>query len=126
MYWGGIASLLIFMGGAMIKNGTWRNYLSPGSFRDFLISSAMGCVHFLAQIPYGIGAFYLGKLGTTVGWGVNIGMALIVASSIGFALGEWKGISRKAVNTLLLGIAILVLAIGILAYANSLVTPPTV
>ena len=122
MYWGGITALIVFMGGAMIKNGTWRNYLSPGTTRDFLISSAMGIVHFLAQIPYGIGAFYLGKLGTTVGWGVNIGMALIVASSIGFALGEWKGISRKAVNTLLVGIAILVVAIGILAYANSLVS----
>ena len=119
MYWGGITALIVFMGGSMIKNGTWHNYFSPGSFRDFLVSSAMGAVHFLAQIPYGIGAFYLGKLGTTVGWGVNIGMALIVASSIGFALGEWKGISRKAVNTLLLGILILVVAIGILAYANS-------
>ena len=50
-------------------------------------------------------------------------MALIVASTIGFALGEWRGISRKAVNTLLLGIFILVVAIGILAYANSLVAP---
>lgn len=122
MYWGGIAALIVFMGGAMIKNGTWRNYLSPGSGRDFMISSAMGAVHFLAQIPYGIGAFYLGTLGTTVGWGVNIGMALIVASAIGFALGEWKGISSKAVNTLLFGIAILIAAIGILAYANSLVS----
>ena len=121
MYWGGITALIVFMGGSMIKNGTWRNYFSPGTGRDLLVSSAMGAVHFLAQIPYGIGAFYLGKLGTTVGWGVNIGMALIVASSIGFALGEWKGISKRAVNTLLVGIVIIVIAIGILAYANSLV-----
>ena len=123
MYWGGIAALLVFMGGAMIKNGSWRNYLAPGSAKDFFVSSAMGIVHFLAQIPYGIGAFYLGKLGTTVGWGVNIGMALIVASAIGFALGEWKGVSRRAGNTLLFGIAVLVVAIGILAYANGLVGP---
>lgn len=122
MYWGGIMALIIFMGGSMLRNGAWRNYFSPGSGRDLLISSAMGAVHFLAQIPYGIGAFYLGKLGTTVGWGVNIGMALIVASAIGFALGEWKGVSRRATNTLILGIAILVIAIVILAYANGLVS----
>lgn len=121
MYWGGITALIVFMGGLMIKNGTWRNYLSVGTRRDFLISSAMGGVHFLAQIPYGIGAFYLGTLGTTVGWGVNIGMALIVAASLGFAFGEWKGISSRAVNTILTGIAIIVVAIGILAYASSLV-----
>jgi hypothetical protein len=85
----------------------------------------MGVVHFLAQIPYGIGAYYLDKagradLGTTLGWGANIGMALIVAASIGFATGEWTGVSRRAVRTLLAGIAVLIFAIGILAYANSL------
>ena len=127
MYWGGITALAIFMGGGMIKNGSWRNYFAPGTLRDLLIASSMGVVHFLAQIPYGIGAFYLDKagraeLGTTVGWGVNIGMALIVAASIGFATGEWTGISRRAVNLLLAGIVILIAAIGILAYANSLGT----
>ncbi len=81
----------------------------------------MGEAHFICQIPYGIGAFYLGTLGTTVGWGVNIGMTLIVAASLGFALGDWKGISRYATNTILTGIVIIIVGIGILAYANSLV-----
>jgi hypothetical protein len=120
MYWGGITALLIFMGGAMAINGTWRNYLSPGSGRDFAISSSMGGVHFLAQIPYGIGAYYLGKLGTTVGWGLNIGMALMVATALGFLQGEWTGASRRALRTLQAAIAILIAAIAMLAYANSL------
>lgn len=121
MYWGGITALLIFQGGSMLKQGTWRNYFAPGSGRDFLISSSMGGVHVLAQIPYGIGAFYLGKLGTTVGWGANIGMALIVASALGFMTGEWKDAAKASVRTLLSGIAVLIVAILILAYANSLV-----
>ena len=121
MYWGGISALLIFMGGAMLLSGTWRNYFAPGTGRDFAISSSMGFVHFLAQIPYGIGAYYLGRLGTTVGWGMNIGMALIVAATIGLLTGEWKGASRQASSTLYLAIAILIAAIGVLAYANNLV-----
>ncbi|MGE3243332.1 MAG: hypothetical protein AB7G28_10550 [Pirellulales bacterium] len=125
MYWGGITALFIFMGGSMLRNGTWRNYFAPGTTRDFLIASTMGFVHFLAQIPYGIGAYYLDRagradLGTTVGWGANIGMALIVAASIGFATGEWSGIAKGTVRTLQTAIAILILAIIILAYANSL------
>jgi L-rhamnose-H+ transport protein len=125
MYWGGITALVIFMGGGMIRNGAWRNYFAPGTLRDFLIASGMGIVHFMAQIPYGIGAYYLDKagradLGTTVGWGANIGMALIVAASIGFATGEWAGVSRRAVRSLQAGIAVLIFAICILAYANSL------
>ena len=56
MYWGGITALVLCMGGAMLRNGAWRNYFAPGSGRDFCISSSMGLVHFMAQIPYGVGA----------------------------------------------------------------------
>jgi hypothetical protein len=120
MYWGGITALIILMGGAMVINGTWRNYIMPGSGRDFAISSSMGGVHFLAQVPYGIGAYYLGKLGTTVGWGLNIGMALIVATGIGFVQGEWNAASRRSLRLLRAAIGILIGAIVVLAYANSL------
>jgi hypothetical protein len=120
MYWGGITALIILMGGVMVINGTWRNYLMRGSGRDFAISSSMGGVHFLAQIPYGIGAYYLGKLGTTVGWGFNIGMALMVATGIGFLQGEWTGASRRSLRLLQTAIGILIGAIALLAYANSL------
>src|SRR5262249_40976561 len=108
MYWGGISALTLLMGAAMVRNGTWRDFLAPGSSRDFATSASMGLVHFLAQIPYGIGAFYLGTLGTTVGWGVNIGLALIVATSLGFFTGEWKGASKVAKRTLYLGILVLI------------------
>ncbi len=129
MYWGGMTALLIFMGGRMIKTGAWRNYFAPGAGRDLLIASSMGVVHFIAQIPYGIGAYYLDRagkaeLGTTVGWGVNIGMALIVAATIGFATGEWTGISSRATNMLRVGIVVLLAAICLLAYANSLAASP--
>jgi hypothetical protein len=120
MYWGGMLALLLCMGGLMVKKGTWRNYFAPGSGRDLLLASSMGFVHFFAQIPYGIGAYYLGKLGTSVGWGVNIGMALIVAATLGFVTGEWTGVSRNAVRTLKIGMTILIVAMGVLAYANSL------
>jgi len=129
MYWGGMTALIIFMGGGLLRTGAWRIYFMPGSARDFAIASTMGVVHFLAQIPYGIGAYYLDRagraeLGTTVGWGVNIGMALIVASAIGFATGEWVGVSPKTTNTLRAGILVLLAAIGALAYANSLGSTP--
>jgi len=120
MYWGGITGMAICMGGNMIRRGTWRNYFAPGSLRDGVISSTMGGVHFMAQIPYGIGAFYLGTLGTTVGWGVNIGMALVVATTLGFISGEWRHASIASIRVLLAGIVVLLVAMLILAYANSL------
>lgn len=121
MYWGGISALLIFQGGNLLRTGTWRRYFAPGSARDFAISSSMGLVHFMAQIPYGIGALYLGVLGTTIGFGANIGMALIVATSLGFLTGEWKKAHISSVRTLRAAIGILIVAVIVLAYAQSLV-----
>ena len=121
MYWGGMTALIIFMGGSMIKKGTWKNYFAPGTKRDCCVSIGMGVDHFMAQIPYGIGAFYLGALGTTIGWGIHFGVMMIVVAVIGFILGEWKSVPKKAVNMLLYGIGILIVAMGILAYSNSLV-----
>lgn len=120
MYWGGITALLLTTGIRMYRNGTWRNYFGPGASRDFCLAAGMGIVHFMAQIPYGVGAYYLGKLGTSVGFGANIGMALIVAASLGFLTGEWKGVSRKAVSLILAGIGVIMVALLTLAYANSL------
>jgi hypothetical protein len=51
---------------------------------------------------------------------VNIGMALIVASLLGFVQGEWRGVSRRAVNVLLTAIAVLIVGMAVLAYAQSL------
>jgi len=121
MYWGGITAMVIVFGGTMIKQGTWRNYFMPDTGRDCFVSSSMGVVHFLAQIPYGVGAYYLGALGTTVGWGANIGMALVVAVLIGFVRGEWSGVSKASVRILQVGIGVLLAAFVVLAYANSLV-----
>jgi hypothetical protein len=47
-------------------------------------------------------------------------VALIVAASLGFITGEWKGVSKRAVNHLLVGIVVLIIALGVLAYAQSL------
>lgn len=120
MYWGGITALLLTNGVRMIRKGTWRNYFGPGASRDFCLAAGMGVVHFMAQIPYGVGAYYLGKLGTTVGFGANIGMALIVATSLGFITGEWKGVRHSTIGLLLAGFIVIMTALGFLAYANSL------
>jgi L-rhamnose-H+ transport protein len=118
MYWGGITALMLVMGGNMIRTGTWRNYFAVGSRRDLMIASTMGIVHFFAQIPYGIGAYYLGHLGTSIGFGLNIGMALVVATMLGLFTGEWKGVSRGPFRLLLSGGGVLLMGMLLLAYAN--------
>jgi hypothetical protein len=80
----------------------------------------MGMLWFLAMIPYGMGAYYLGRLGTSVGWAINIAASLIIANSLGFLTGEWKAASTTARRVLFTGLAVLVGAMVLLAKGNSL------
>jgi|SRR5579875_386458 len=120
VYWGGFLAILIGTGTIMVRQRTWKNYFAPGTARDFGLAILLGCFNFLAQIPYGMGAYYLGRLGTTVGWVVNIASSLLVANAFGFLTGEWKIAPKSSIKALYGGLAVLVLSMIILAYGNSL------
>lgn len=120
MWWGGYAAMVCVFGTKLVKNKTFRNYTGPGASRDLILAVCMGLLHYLAQAPYGIGAFFLGKLGTTVGWVLSIASSLVVANLLGAFTGEWKNASKAAKNVLIAGIAIVIVAMIFLAYANSL------
>jgi len=121
VYWGGFLAILIGSGSTLLKKGTWRNYFKAGSGRDFAFALIAGTCHFLAQIPYGMGAYFLGRLGTSVGWVFNIALSLLVANAIGFVTKEWKGAPSVALKTLFAGLAVLVVAMIVLAHGNNLV-----
>jgi hypothetical protein len=122
VYWGGYLAVLIFCGARMLKTGSWRNYAGAGAGRDAALSFAMGAFHFISQIAYGAGAYYVGRLGTTVGFAVMISSSIILANLFGFFTGEWKTAVRSSVRTLYMGLIMLIIAVLILAYGNSLVS----
>jgi L-rhamnose-H+ transport protein len=119
--WGAAISMLIWFGGLQIKKGTWRKNLDPGAAHDFLMSLSMGAIWFAATIPYGMGAHFLGPLGTSVGWAVTNAVALITANVFGFLTHEWIAATREARRTLYEGLALLIGAIALLAIGNSMV-----
>jgi L-rhamnose-H+ transport protein len=120
VYWGGFAATFLWFGGQQLRRGTWRRYFGPGSLHDFRLAIGMGVLWFLAMIPYGMGAYYLGRLGTSAGWGISIAASLIVANLLGFFTGEWKGAPTSARNLLLAGLAVLIVSMACLAEGNSL------
>lgn len=121
VYWGGYLAVLIFCGGRMLKTGSWRNYSGAGAGRDAALSFGMGVFHFSSQVAYGAGAYYVGRLGTTVGFAVMISASIIIANLFGFVTGEWKTAVRSSIRVLHLGLMVLIIAVLILAYGNSLV-----
>ncbi len=121
VYWGGFAATLLWFGSQQIRRGTWRKNMGAGAARDWALAGGMGLLWFLAMIPYGVGAYYLGRLGTSVGWAVDIAASLIIANLLGFLTHEWKDSPRVSVNTLYAGLGVLVLAMVVLAKGNAMV-----
>lgn len=121
VFWGAALSLLLWFGGLQIKRGTWRNNTGPHAAYDWTMGIVMGVIWFLATIPYGMGAYYLGRLGTSVGWAVNIASSLLVANLFGFLTREWTASSASTRRTLYSGLAILIVAIVLLAIGSSLI-----
>jgi L-rhamnose-H+ transport protein len=80
----------------------------------------MGAIWFVATIPYGMGAYYLGRLGTSAGWALNIAFSLLVANVFGFATGEWTGASSRSRRALYSGLGVLMVAIVLLAAGTAM------
>lgn len=96
------------------RNGTWRLFRGASAaywFWGFL----MGLLCFGSFIVYGAGANALGPLGAVVGWPLFMSMSLITSNSLGWMTGEWKGAPPKAIRFAVLGIAVLIAAITVIA-----------
>jgi L-rhamnose-H+ transport protein len=120
VYWGGFATVAAWCAVTLWRRGTWRCFAGKGSATDLGLALGAGGLLYLAQAPYGIGAHYLGTLGTSVGWAMCIGVSLMVANAFGFVTGEWRGASVGAMRTLCVGLAVLGLAIVSLAVGNAM------
>jgi L-rhamnose-H+ transport protein len=81
----------------------------------WLGSSLMGFLWFAGIVVYGVGAAGLGALGAVVGWPLFTAMIIITANVWGALAGEWKGSAWTTYAFSWAGIAILLLAIGIIS-----------
>lgn len=87
---------------------------SPDAFRAIL----MAILWMGAFALYGMSAAYLGRFGTSIGWGLFQIFMIMTATLSGVFTGEWKNAPRSARALLALSIAFLAGATALLAYAN--------
>lgn len=102
------------------KNGTAGLLFLPGTRHYWVLAALMGFLWLAGMSLYAPGIRRLGPLGTSVGWAAMTSMMVVTANILGFATGEWKGASRKAYTLAFAGVAILILAIVVVGYANQL------
>jgi L-rhamnose-H+ transport protein len=100
------------------KRHTVNQFFQAGTGRYWVLGGLMGFLWIAGFVCYAPGARRLGTLGTSVGWSMMMSMMVISANLWGFLTGEWRGASSRARQLLLSGVAILILAICIVGYAN--------
>jgi L-rhamnose-H+ transport protein len=80
----------------------------------------MGVLWMAGMALYGIGANRLGRLGPSLGWAILMSSMVLVANALGVLTGEWHAAPSRARRQLALGLALLLVAIAGLGFANSL------
>lgn len=80
----------------------------------------MGFLWIAGFVCYAPGTRQLGSLGTSLGWSIMMSVMVITANLWGVLTGEWRGASHRARRFLVSGVAILILAICVVGYANHL------
>jgi L-rhamnose-H+ transport protein len=116
---GAIANLA-YCGYLLRKNRTWTDFRQPQAAPLYALVIVMGLLWGGSVYIYGAASPLLGKLGPAIGWPLSMVVSLIAGNCCGFLTGEWKLSSRAARRWMRGGLAILLVAIGILGWSGSL------
>jgi hypothetical protein len=118
--WGGALSSCGYCGVLLVRKGTWRRFGDVGLARLLGLALAMAVLHDGAILFWGLGAANLGDLGVSVGYAAFMSLAIIVGNVHGFRTGEWKGASRQSIRWIVVGIAVLIVGVCVLAKGNAM------
>ena len=116
----GIA-IMCYFGYQLTKNKSWGNFNKKGSLKNSGLLLIMAVVYCASLIIYGLGAYELGPLGTSVGFAIFQTGCIMVANILGFFTGEWNNAGTLSKNWLFSGLTVMTIGIIIVAYGNSIV-----
>jgi L-rhamnose-H+ transport protein len=109
----GYAVVLLF------KNKSWNSFRVPASGNAYKWAILAGLFWFAALGIYGQGSALMGTMGPIIGWPMLLGLSLIISNIWAVRSGEWKD-AKKPFQLMLIGLAIIILASGLLGYSNTL------
>ncbi|MFN8006362.1 MAG: L-rhamnose/proton symporter RhaT [Terriglobia bacterium] len=102
------------------RNGTGALFRESGTAWYWGAAAIMGIVWAGGIIVYGAGAFLLGHLGAYIGFPMMLIASILTGNVLGFLNGEWKETSRTSLRLMAGGVGLLIAAILLLGYANTL------
>jgi L-rhamnose-H+ transport protein len=118
--WGGLTTNLIWCVILNARNKTFGDYTSKKQplIKNYLYCALAGTTWFLQFFFYGMGESKLGNGASS--WILHMAFIILIANTWGLLLKEWKGVSRKAIRTVVIGILTIIIAVLIVGYGNSI------
>src|ERR1700730_13389142 len=116
---GGFVANFLYCVYLLNRNRTWAVFREGNPSVYWPLGIAMGLLWFGGTVFYGMGAASLGSLGAIAGSPIFMTIDIIVALFWGALSGEWKGASRRALIRNWMGVAVLLVAIGLISAGNA-------
>ena len=110
---GGFATNFVYCVYLNIKNGTGKDYFSvPGKIflNNIFFTFLAGFLWFLQFHFFGMGKSQLPAEMSVFGWSILMALNIAFSNIWGLFLKEWKGVSKKTIVILIIGIIILILS----------------
>jgi L-rhamnose-H+ transport protein len=118
--WGGLSTNFVWCMILNARNKTFGNYTDEQKplLKNYLFSALAGTTWFLQFFFYGMGESRLGNGASS--WILHMAFIILIANTWGLLLKEWKGVSRKAIFTVIAGIATIIISVLVVGYGNSI------
>ncbi|RXK61558.1 L-rhamnose/proton symporter RhaT [Lacibacter luteus] len=120
LLWGGLTTNFIWCMILNARNKTFGDYTNQKAplFKNYLFSALAGTTWFLQFFFYGMGESKLGNGPSS--WILHMAFIILIANMWGLVLREWKGVSKKTITTITVGIVIIILSVLLVGRGNSL------
>lgn len=118
--WGGLTTNFIWCMILNARNKTFGDYTDKKTplLKNYLFSALAGTTWFLQFFFYGMGESRLGNGASS--WILHMAFIILVANVWGLILKEWKGVSKKAFATVIVGILTIILSVIIVGRGNKM------
>jgi L-rhamnose-H+ transport protein len=118
--WGGLTTNFIWCMILNSRNKTFGDYTNKKTplFSNYIFSALAGITWFLQFFFYGMGESKMGNGASS--WILHMAFIILVANAWGIALKEWRGVSSKTKATITSGILVIIIAVLLVGYGNSL------
>jgi L-rhamnose-H+ transport protein len=110
---GGFITNLVYCGYLNIKNKTYKDYFSSSGnvlLNNLGFTFLAGLLWFLQFHFFGMGSSKLPEGMAVFGWSILMALNIAISNIWGIILKEWKGVKKKTIIVLIIGIVILILS----------------